>query len=366
MNLEKYRKCLIVVFTVYIFFFIYYLSYTIYTHAWDESLAVVRVGNTSETDGDSQITEKKLMPLGMPVGIYIHSKGVMVLDTGEVTDLDGEKVEPKKNGLKSGDYITCFNGSEIDSIKGFTELIQENGDEICTLTVLREGKETTVEMTPIQTENDVYKLGVWVRQDAQGIGTLSFVDEDGNFVALGHGITDIDTGEIIDIQYGRLYESKIMSIVKGKEGEPGEMIGHIDYINSPVLGMIESNNAKGIYGTLLDSIHLYDETQALPAAKKDEVKEGEALIRCCVDGEIKDYTIQIERIEKISIDGQKNFMIQITDEELIQRTNGIVQGMSGSPILQDGKLVGAVTHVLVNDPTRGYGIFIENMLEAAE
>lgn len=366
MNREKYRRFLVVVFTVYVFFFIYYLSYTIYTHASGESQTVANVENERKILNRLKTDEKRFMPLGMPVGIYIHSKGIMVLDTGEVTGMDGEKIEPTKNSLKSGDYITCFNGVEINSIKGFKKLIQQNGEKQCVLTVLRDGKETTIEMTPIQTESNTYKLGVWVRQDAQGIGTLTFVDENGHFVALGHGIADVDTGEIIDIQYGRLYESKIMSIIKGKNGEPGEMIGHIDYINSPVLGVIESNNARGIYGTLLDSVDFYDETQALSIAKKEEVKEGEACIRCSVDGEIKDYAIKIEKIEKLSMDGQKNFVLRITDEELIRRTNGIIQGMSGSPIIQDGKLVGAVTHVLVNDPTKGYGIFIENMLDASE
>ena len=366
MNREKYRRFLVVVFTVYVFFFIYYLSYTIYTHASGESQTVANIENKREILNRIKTDGKRFMPLGMPVGIYIHSKGIMVLDTGEVTGMDGEKIEPTKNSLKSGDYITCFNGEEIDSIKGFTKMIQQNGEKQCVLTVLRDGRETTIEMTPIQTESKAYKLGIWVRQDAQGIGTLTFVDENGHFVALGHGITDVDTGEIIDIQYGRLYESKIMSIIKGKNGEPGEMIGHIDYIHSPVLGIVESNNAKGIYGKLAKNVNLYDEEQAISIAEKHEVKEGEAWIRCSIDGEIKDYEIQIEHIEKLNLDGQKNFMIRVMDEELMKKTNGIVQGMSGSPIIQDGKLVGAVTHVLVNDPTRGYGIFIENMLEAAK
>ena len=365
MSMEKYRRFLVVVFTVYLFFFIYYLSYTIYTQAWGESLAVVQVEHEDKEKILSSEHERKLMPLGMPVGIYIHTKGIMVLETGEVTDLNGEKVDPIKNGLKSGDYITCFNDVEVHSIKGFSDLIQKNGSKACTVTVLRNGKKTSIKLTPVQTEANGYKLGVWVRQDAQGIGTLSFVDEEGDFVALGHGITDIDTGEIIDIQYGRLYESQILSVIKGKNGEPGEMIGHIDYIHSPVLGTVESNNAKGIYGKLNENINLYDEEQAFPIAEKHEVKEGEARIRCSVDGEIKDYEIQIEHIEKLNLDGQKNFMIRVTDAELLKKTNGIVQGMSGSPVIQNGRIVGAVTHVLVNDPTRGYGIFIENMLDAA-
>ena len=369
MNREKYRKCLIIVFAVYLCTFIYYLSYTIYTSALGESLAVIGITSTEETSRTKQYSDdyndKKFMPLGMPVGIYIRSKGVMVLDTSEITDLNGKKHEPTKDCLECGDYIVCFNGQDVESIDAFTGMVQKNGNKTCSLTILRDDEEKQVEMTPVQTDSETYKLGVWVRQDAQGIGTLSFVDEDGNFAALGHGITDVDTSEIIDIQSGRLYESKILSIVKGRDGNPGEMIGHIDYKNSPILGIIEKNNERGIYGTLLDSVDLYKEELALPIGTKDEVREGSAVIRCNVDGNVKDYEIIIEKVEKISLNENRNLIIKITDLELINETNGIIQGMSGSPIIQDGKLVGAVTHVLVNSPDTGYGIFIENMLEAA-
>lgn len=368
MNREKYRKCLIVIFAVYLCTFIYYLSYTIYTSALGQALTVMRVTEEEDVSNKKNKEEnydKKFMPLGMPVGIYIRSKGVMVLNTSEITDINGKKHEPTKDGLECGDYIVCFNGKDVESIDSFTEMVKKNGDKECTLTILRDGEEKKIEMAPVQTDIDNYKLGVWVRQDAQGIGTLSFVDEDGNFAALGHGITDVDTSKIIDIQSGRLYESKILSIVKGRDGNPGEMIGHIDYKNSPVLGIIEKNNERGIYGTLLDSVDLYKEELALPIGNKDEVREGAAVIRCNVDGNVKDYDIIIEKVEKICLNENRNMVIEIIDSELLDETNGIIQGMSGSPLIQNGKLIGAVTHVLVNDPTRGYGIFIENMLETA-
>lgn len=355
MNREKYRRFLIVVFAVYLCAFIYYLSYTIYTFASNESLAVAQINGENN--------DKKLMPLGMPVGIYIRARGVMVLDTGEVTTINGKKAEPTKDCLEKGDYLLELNGEEIESIDWFTEAIYENGNKELTLTVLRDGTESDIKITPVQTGMDEYKIGVWIRQDAQGIGTLTYVDEQGNFAALGHGIADVDTSEIIDIQSGSLYESTILSIVKGKSGEPGEMVGHIDYQNSLILGKIVENSEQGIYGILKEEVELYDENQALPIGGKDEIKEGPAVIRCCINGQVKDYDIVIESVDKISLVEHRNLIIEITDKELLSETNGIIQGMSGSPIIQDGKIVGAVTHVLVDDPTRGYGIFIENMLQ---
>ena len=358
MNKEKYRKILIVIFSVYLCTFIYYLSYTIYTFASEEPKSISTI--TQENDG------KRLMPLGMPVGIYIRSKGIMVLDTSEIKGLNGEKIEPAKHILKSGDYILCFNEQEISSIEDFKQQISENREKKCTLTIWRSGKEKEIKVEPVKTQDEEYKLGIWVRQDAQGIGTVTFVDEEGNFMALGHGITDVDTGEIIEIQSGRLYESNILTVIKGKSGEPGEIIGNINYKKNRILGTIKGNEEIGIYGSFLESEKIYNSDEALQIAKKEEVKEGSAKIRCYVNGEIGDYDIEIEKVDKHRTEEDKNLVIRITDEALLKETNGIVQGMSGSPIVQNGKLVGAVTHVLVNDPKRGYGIFIENMLQEAK
>ena len=369
MKRETYRKILIAMFAVYLCAFSYYLSCIIYAFEKNDSniFPVISlekmqpVMSTKNEEKDQQL----LMPLGMPVGIYIHAKGIMVLDTGIVTDIYGEKEVPAEKLLKRGDYILAFNGMEVNSIDGFSRMIQENEEKSCTLTVLRNQKEMDIQVTPVQTGNDNYKLGVWVRQDAQGIGTLTYMDANGNFGALGHGITDVDTNEVIDIQDGRLYNSEVLAVVKGKDGTPGELVGYIDYKNDSVIGEIQSNNAKGIYGELDTNSIFYDPKMALPAASSDEVKVGEAQIRCSVDGEVVDYQIEIESVKKKSRVDQKDMVIRIVDERLLEKNGGIVQGMSGSPIIQDGKLVGAVTHVLVNDPTRGYGIFIENMLDAA-
>ena len=189
------------------------------------------------------------------------------------------------------------------------------------------------------------------------------MDSENHFAALGHSITDVDTSQRIDISSGRLYQSNILSIVKGQNGVPGEMVGNIDYKRGQILGKIESNNDNGIFGTLSDDVQLYDESQALPVGFRHEIEKGPAIVRCCVDGEIRDYDVEIESLELGGSGKNRDMVIKITDEELLNTTNGIVQGMSGSPIIQNGKIIGAVTHVFVNDSTKGYGIFIENMLE---
>ena len=357
MNREMYRKILIAIFAVYLSAFIYYLFACVYTSNGKNEGAIPTINQEKET---------KLVPLGIPAGSYIRAKGVMVLDTGTVTDLDGVKQEPTENLIKKGDYIVAFNGQSVDSIEQFNSMIQENESHSCTLTIMRNDKEVEVKIEPVQTGIEIYKLGIWVRQDAQGIGTLTFVDEEGYFGALGHGITDVDTNETIEIQEGRLYGTDILAIVKGKSGEPGELVGNIDYYESSVLGKIETNNEYGIFGILDDAKNFYKSDEAIPAADHGEVKEGAAFIRCYVDGKCMDYAIEIENVDKKNREEQKDMVIKIVDERLLEKTNGIVQGMSGSPLIQNGRIVGAVTHVLVNDPTRGYGIFIENMLEAAK
>lgn len=422
MNRKKYRRWLIIVFIIYLCVFLYYLSYTIHTSIPDvwkmtvgkEETLDFNLPLTMQADGESLaaasingekvpsnqihldlnepvsvnmeekgtyhfslkwmgfhlkdvevdvVDEMKLMPLGMPVGIYIRTKGVMVLGTGAVTTYDGDRVEPAEDVLQSGDYIMALGDEEIQSIDDLTETLENwNGGDML-LKVLRNDEEIEVRVTPVRTEDSKYKIGVWIRQDAQGIGTLSYVDSENHFAALGHSITDVDTSQKIDISGGRLYQSNILSIVKGQNGVPGEMVGNIDYKHGQILGRIETNNDNGIFGTLSDDVRLYDESQALPVGFRHEVKKGEAVVRCCVDGEVKDYTVEIESLELGGSGKNRDMVIKITDEALLNTTNGIVQGMSGSPIIQDGKIIGAVTHVFVNDSTRGYGIFIEHMLD---
>ena len=308
---------------------------------------------------------QKLYAGGTPVGIYIRTSGILVIGTGQVDGLDGQTYEPAEHIVKSGDYIIEANGQALESKEELVECIQTSGGEAVHLEVLRDGALTELTVTPVQTAEKDYKAGIWVRNDAQGVGTLTYIDEKGNFGALGHGISDVDTSTLLSLKEGKLYEAAVVSVKKGKRGEPGELAGVIYYRDSSELGSITENTISGIFGKsgagLLD-----DEMQEYEIAYKQEVEIGSASILSSVDGTVKEYEIQIESVDLNKKEVNKGMVIRVTDEELLEKTGGIVQGMSGSPIIQNGKLVGAVTHVLVNDPTKGYGVFIENMLEAAE
>ena len=328
-------------------------------------VALKFMGMTFKNVSVDVVDETRVMPVGVPAGLYIHTKGVMVLGTGKVTDMIGAVSEPAKTIFKSGDYILDINSTAVRNTSQAQSLIQSCGGGEITFNILREGKEIQLKMNPVETSENIYKVGIWLRDDTQGIGTITYVDADQQFGALGHGIADVDTGLLIDISYGMVYRSNILSVIKGEAGTPGEIVGTIDYQKSNRIGTISSNTKCGVFGTLDAGILKYDPEKAVSVAHKQEVKEGEAQILCALDGETELYNVAIEKIDYGSND-HKNFVIRITDDRLLQKTNGILQGMSGSPILQDGKLVGAVTHVLVNDPTRGYGIFIENMLDATE
>lgn len=301
---------------------------------------------------------------GSTVGIYMETKGVLIIDTGEIISREGTSLEPAKNIVKPGDYIVAFNQQ---SIKNKQELLKDlsflDGAPV-TLDVIRDGKQIPLSLTPVKDAAGAYKLGIWVRDNTQGIGTLTYVDGNGNYGALGHGISDVDTGELLHINKGALYQAEILGIQKGETGSPGELSGLIRYEPGRIIGNIEKNSKNGIYGNLSAGIKNTD-LKKLPVAYKQELEIGPASILCCVDGQAKEYRAEITRIDMNHEDTNKSFVIHVTDERLLELTGGIVQGMSGSPVIQNGKVIGAVTHVFVQDATSGYGIFIENMLEAA-
>ena len=304
------------------------------------------------------IEEQQVIPGGNIIGLQIETDGILVLGTGTVTMKDGTNTEPAKGILKSGDYIVGLNGKRGVSRQ---EFINSIGVEPMELEVNRDGRLISVEIQPVQDYTGKYKLGAWIRTDAQGIGTITYITNNGKFGALGHGITDVDTGLLMEIDSGKLFDAEVLSVVKGKNGTPGELIGIIRQSGISNIGQIEENCSKGIYGQI--KLGMVDTSNAVPVALKQDIELGKATILCQVDSEVKEYEIEIERIELGRTNDNKGLVIRITDEALLKKTGGIVQGMSGSPIVQNGRIVGAVTHVLVNDPTRGYGIFIENMLE---
>lgn len=317
------------------------------------------------TDVDIQVMDGKLIyPSGEPIGIYLKTQGVLVVGTGEITDLEGKSQEPAYGILRSGDYILEVDGVQVSTKEQVADRIQAAGEEGCTvLSLRRKGETLEVKVPLVETEDGTYMAGIWVRDDTQGIGTLTYVEADGSFGALGHGISDTDTEELIESEGGSLYQAWIRSVIRGTMGTPGSLSGVIRYGDTDWLGSIESNTDHGIFGTLsAEAMDQMDLTEGVSVALSQEVHEGEASILCSIEGQVEEYTVQITRID-LSRKDNKNMVIQVTDEKLLSLTGGIVQGMSGSPILQDGKLVGAVTHVLINDPTRGYGILIERMLE---
>ncbi|MBO4897971.1 MAG: SpoIVB peptidase [Clostridia bacterium] len=296
-------------------------------------------------------------PGGGTVGIKLFTDGLLVVGIADIPAA-GQKVSPAKlEGIKKGDIITHLNGEKIESAVDFSEKIQKNGNAAVAVTVLKKNGSAEKTLTPVlYPETGEYKLGMWVRDSAAGIGTVTFILPDGSYGALGHGISDIDTGDRIKIESGEIVGSRIVSVLKGSRGAPGELRG---MFTDGVSGTVDKNTDCGIFGTLLT---VPDNVPLLELGTADDAQKGEASIYSNIEGEkTEEFSVLIEKIQKHNKYGQ-NMVIKVTDPRLLRKTGGIVQGMSGSPIIQNGRIIGAVTHVFLDDPERGYGIFIENML----
>lgn len=303
---------------------------------------------------------------GMPVGIYMETDGVMVLNTEQIQSIDGKEYEPAANLVRSGDYITAVDHQEISGKKDLLEAVEEISDDSVVLTVRRGDEMMDVKISPVEYAPGQYRLGIWVRDNVQGLGTVTFLTDKSRFGALGHGIHDTDTNVLMSISDGTVYRTSIQDIIKGADGSPGSMEGIIVYNNYNVLGTIDKNTEAGIYGSIEQIDELFEEQIPIETAAKEEIMTGSASIRCFIDNELKEYEIQVTDVDMSGSEINKGLVIQVTDPELLEKTGGIIQGMSGSPIIQNGKLIGAVTHVFVQDSTMGYGIFIENMLNQVE
>lgn len=309
------------------------------------------------------VEDEYLYACGMPVGVYLKSDGILVIDNAEFQAQSGQNVCPSANIINEGDYVVSLNGEQIDSKTELVEAVKKCNGEAMIVGINRSGNVFDVKVTPEMDSSGEYKLGLWVRDDTQGIGTLTYIDEKGNFGALGHGISDVDTGDIFGIEDGILYKANILTIIKGQSGDPGEYVGTIDYSSKNQLGLINGNNSRGIFGVMNEGTGIEANFEKYEIGYKYDAKQGDAYIISGVDENVKKYKIQIDWLEQTGSNVNKGIEFTVTDPELLKLTNGIVQGMSGSPIIQDGKIIGAVTHVFVNDSTKGYGIFIENMLE---
>lgn len=304
----------------------------------------------------------QVIPGGIMTGIYAETRGILCLGTGNISGEDGDVLSPAEGLIKKGDYIISCNGKELESKEELIDIVTNCRGEILRFVLLRDEREIEVSIQPVWADED-YHLGVWVRDDIAGIGMITYVTSNLHFGALGHAITDMDLGIEMDIREGTLHNARLTDINIGQEGNPGQLIGYINYRATHPNGYIYSNSGCGISGELCE---LPDELEAVSYVSlgdSDDVHKGNALLICDVSGKREVYNIEIEKVYSHFATENKNFMIHVTDERLLELTGGIVQGMSGAPIIQDGKLIGAVTHVLVDDPTRGYGIFIENMLK---
>lgn len=311
----------------------------------------------------------RLYPGGQAVGVALRTKGVLVVGT---SDLTGASSPARLAGVKPGDVILEADGQPVANTDELTKKVAAYGGAPMPLTIQRGEDTLSLTLLPKRDgQSGEFRIGAWVRDSTAGVGTLSFygvIREGGGvqYGALGHAITDADTQQILTVGEGEIMSADVVDVRKGQKGHPGELKGSFLRENR-VLGTLTRNNPFGIYGTLTapPAHPLYP--NGLPIGRRSTVHEGAATILCTVDaGGMKEYDVEIVEVSRKAGLSQRSMVIHVTDPELLEKTGGIVQGMSGSPIIQDGKLVGAVTHVLVNDPTRGYGIFIENMLEAAE
>ena len=307
----------------------------------------------------------EVVPSGMTVGVRINTEGVMVLGTGFVHALEGGEVQPSKDLLKSGDLILEANGTVLKDKKMLMDIIESTDDEI-RMKVKRDDEIIDINISAVESTDGKKKIGVWIRDSTQGIGTITYYEPNtGNFAALGHGILDVDTKTLMSVRTGTIMPSSIESVKKSKKGSPGELEGRIEGNN--VLGTIQSNTPYGIYGQMDESFIESSENKTRKIALQGEVREGPATILSNVKGkEVESYNVYIETINRYSSDDSKGMVVRILDPRLLEETNGIVQGMSGSPIIQNEKLVGAITHVFIQEPSKGYGIFIENMLKQSQ
>ncbi len=294
-----------------------------------------------------------LIPGGQAVGLELSDDTVTV---AAYDDTMGGAA--KSAGLRVGDQILSIDGHEIDSAQDVHDALADSDGQI-EITVLRGSKRQTLRMDTLDTAQGP-RIGVYLRQGVAGIGTITFYDPDtGLFGTLGHGVSDAK-GNIVQLTQGTAYSASILSVKKGKSGEPGQLRGSAD--TAQALGIIRKNTAQGVFGVSRGQLR----GEPLPVAEFDQVHTGSAAIRSTISGDtVREYSVEIMKIYPQDRSDGRNFLLKVTDPALLEATGGIVQGMSGSPILQDGRLVGAVTHVLVNDPTAGYGIYIENMLDAA-
>lgn len=314
-----------------------------------------------------KISDIQVIPVGEVVGIKLYTSGVLVVGTSGIESEDGQTYKPYENTeIQEGDSIISINDNIVNNTEELIDAINMYDGEKIKVTFVRNDEEKTCEITPVKDKVGKYKIGLWVRDSAAGVGTVTFYSEETqSFAALGHAITDIDTGDIIQTSSGEIDSVNILSIVKGQEQQPGKIQGTMK--QNSVIGNIYKNTQYGIYGIIKNPTNMnIDYSRKMYVASRQEISLGEATILSNIDGQLKEYKIEIQKTYLNNNYDNKSMVIKVTDEELLNKTGGIVQGMSGSPIIQNGKLCGAITHVFVRNPTIGYAVFADRMISELE
>lgn len=331
----------------------------------DLKLNLSALGFFNKTITVSVLPKVEVIPGGDCIGVKLYSKGVLIIGESKIQGVDGNFYKAYEEGtFKAGDILLKINDYEIENSNEVETIIENIKDKEVTITYERDGEEKTKNITPIKCIDDgKYKIGLWIRDGAMGVGTLTFYSpEYSKFAALGHGISDEDSKSLIKLENGSIYGANVLSVNKGRSEAPGEIKGYLD--DGEEIGTITVNSNNGIYGDINEYNTNIITRERIPVASRNEIEVGPATIQCTVDQsqEIKSYDIEIVKISNSVSNDSKGMIIKVTDEDLISKTGGIVQGMSGSPIIQKGKLVGAVTHVYVSQPTKGYAIFADTMI----
>lgn len=319
------------------------------------------VKNNKEATNNIVTNERTVYLGGNAIGFSIAGNGVVIVGISEVDSPSGRIMPSKMSNLRQGDILLKIEGIEIDSGEKIGEVInsEEFAGKSVSVELLREGKSILTSINPaLDNLTGKYKLGLWIRDNASGVGTLTFVEKNGDFASLGHPVSDIDTGVIIPVKSGSIYKSTIIGVKKGQRGVPGEIKGMF-VKGKNAIGSITSNNENGVYGKIDENYVQNYSKREIQVANRSEIKLGKASIFTCIDSSnVEEFEVEIVRTNN---QNSKNLVIRVTDKRLLDITGGIVQGMSGSPIVQGNKLIGCITHVFVNDPTKGFGMFVDMM-----
>lgn len=309
------------------------------------------------------IDEPEVIVMGNIIGMKLYTKGVLVVGMSEIYGQDSIAYKPyEKTGIKEGDTIVKINDNEITSTDDLINCVNKSKGKEIKVTYLHDNEILETNITPVETELNSYKIGLWVRDTAAGVGTATFYDKVTNKIAtLGHGILDVDTEELIDISTGELTTTNVVSVIKGENGKAGKIQGTVE--KQEEIGKIIKNTYFGVYARATN-YSMINSTKVKKIALRTEIKTGEATLLCSLDSKnVDEYKVQIEKIYVNNNTNNKSMLLKVTDEDLLEKTGGIIQGMSGSPIIQNGKIIGALTHVLIQDPTKGYAVFADLMVK---